>query len=94
MKKNAGKFSPAPGRNAGLPGLTGQTKALLSGPGAKARSWVQDLDEGRLDPDILHAIGAGRPLDLDLVRSASGLPSLSPVSGSGKVAAGLTPATR
>ena len=28
--------------------------------------WLQAIDEGRLDFDTLHAIGAGRPLDLDL----------------------------
>jgi hypothetical protein len=27
--------------------------------------WLQAIDEGRLDFDTLHAIGAGRPLDLD-----------------------------
>jgi hypothetical protein len=27
----------------------------------KQRSWIQDLDEGRLDIDALNAIGAGRP---------------------------------
>lgn len=29
-------------------------------------AWVKALDEGRLDINTLHAIGAGRPIDLDL----------------------------
>jgi hypothetical protein len=29
--------------------------------GQQQRSWIQDLDEGRLDIDALNAIGAGRP---------------------------------
>jgi hypothetical protein len=40
---------------------------LLSGPKASesTRSWIQALDEGSLDVNLLHAIGAGRPVDLD-----------------------------
>ena len=40
-------------------------------PAEGAVSWIKDLDAGRLDINLLHAIGAGRPVDPDLVKYAA-----------------------
>jgi hypothetical protein len=49
--------------------LTGIVPADQKSPGNKS-SWIKDLDAGRLDINLLHAIGAGRPVDLDLAKYA------------------------
>jgi hypothetical protein len=70
-EKNIGKFPPAvkitDGPRPAQPSLKGHNVTLLSGPKASesTSSWIQALDEGSLDVNLLHAIGAGRPVDLD-----------------------------
>ncbi len=46
-----------------------QFETQNSKPGTN-RSWIQDLNEGRLDIDTLHAIGAGRIHSLDVFNDA------------------------
>ena len=71
VKKIPGKFPPAvkitDGPRPAPPSLKGHNVTLLSGPKASesTSSWIQALDEGSLDVNLLHAIGAGRPVDLD-----------------------------
>jgi hypothetical protein len=63
--KNSGKSPRCPGRPpAANPNLFPGTR----NPDPETPAWVRALDEGRLDINTLHAIGAGRPIDLDLSR--------------------------
>ena len=80
--KNAGKLPVAaqltavsPAVQPGRPCLQGQFLSPTDSSGEKlpgnSNSWIQDLDDGRLDINTLHAIGAGRPVDLDLSKYAA-----------------------
>jgi hypothetical protein len=77
--KNAAKFPRAdrltarpPVVQSGQPCLQDQSPSGIAPAGPKppegAASWIKDLDAGRLDINLLHAIGAGRPVDLDLAK--------------------------
>ncbi len=68
------RSEPSPARQPEQPCLQGQAPSLLGparrqAPGRGA-SWINDLDAGRLDVNLLHAIGAGRPVDPDLADHA------------------------
>ena len=81
FEKNAGKLPVAaqltalpPAFQPGRPCLQGQSLSKTDSSGGKlpgkSNSWIQDLDDGRLDINTLHAIGVGRPVDLDLSKYA------------------------
>jgi hypothetical protein len=59
----------------GRPRLQGQSLTGTDSSGKElpgnSSSWIQDLDDCRLDINTLHAIGAGRPVDLDLSQYAA-----------------------
>jgi hypothetical protein len=72
--KNAEKTPQAAGRrrpqpvNLKLFGSTQKPQPGTTTDDPEIPGWLQAIDEGRLDFDTLHAIGAGRPVDVDLAR--------------------------
>jgi hypothetical protein len=68
-EKNSGKSASTPLGCNHKP-ATGNPNLFLETRNSKPETpaWLRAIDEGRLDFDTLHAIGAGRPLDLDFSR--------------------------